>query len=83
MLFTNHTQIYEPGSREYVACTFPVPTDPVLNVGDILYLGSGKRRVRVTEVEYVLNLEKAPDPFQAPRASLAGRNVYTAEAPLG
>ena len=55
----------------------------MLNVGDILYLGSGKRRVRVTEVEYVLNLEKAPDQFQAPRALLAGRNVYTAEAPLG
>lgn len=83
MLFTNHTQVYEPGSREYVACTFPVPTDPVLNVGDILYLGSAKRRVRVAEVEYVLNLEKASDLLQAPRASLAGRNVYTAEAPLG
>ena len=83
MLFTNHTQVYEPGSREYVAWTFPVPTDPVLNVGDILYLGSGKRRVRVTEVEYVLNLEKASAPLQAPRALLAGRNVYTAEAPLG
>lgn len=60
-----------------------MPTDPVLNVGDILYLGSGKRRVRVTEVEYVLNLEKASAPLQAPRALLAGRNVYTAEAPLG
>ena len=83
MPYTNHTKVYEPGSREYVACTFPVPTDPVLNVGDILYLGSGKKRVRITEVEYVLNLEKAPDRLQAPRALLAGRNVYTAEAPLG
>lgn len=83
MTHTNPTQIFEPGSREFVACTFPVPTDPVLNVGDILYLGSGKRRVRVTSVEYILNLAKEPDRNQVPRASLASRCVYTAEAPLG
>lgn len=83
MLFSNQTHVFKPGSRQEVACTFPVPTDPVLNVGDILYLGSTKLRVRVTEVEYVLNLEEASDPLQSPRALLAGRSVYTAEAPLG
>lgn len=81
MTYTANTQVFEPDSREYVACTFPVPTDPVLNVGDILYLGSAKKRVRVASVEYVVNLDKAPDRHQVPRASLASRCVYTAAAP--
>lgn len=82
MPYSVNTQVFEPGSRSEVACTFPVATDPVLNVGDVLYLGSGTRRVRVTQVEYILNLTKDPQARQAPRAELAGRCVYTAEAPL-
>lgn len=82
MSYSVGTQIFEPGSRSELACTFPVATDPVLNVGDFMFLGSAKARVRVTEVAYVVNLTKDPEHLQAPRAALASRLVYTDAAPL-
>ena len=83
MTYSVGTQIFAPGSRSELACTFPVATDPVLNVGDFLFLGSAKARVRVTEVAYVVNLTQDEAGLQAPHAALASRLVYTDEAPLG
>lgn len=82
MSYSVGTQIFAPGSRSELVCTFPVATDPVLNVGDFMFLGSANLRVRVTEVAYLVNLTKDPTNSEVPRGDLASRLVYTAAAPL-
>lgn len=72
------TTILEPGDRTLSAAVLPSATEPVLNVGDILYVGSGTRRLRVTGVEYILNVEKSD---QGPLGLLAGRQILTELAP--
>lgn len=74
-----HTTIFEPGSRSEAAAALPSATEPAFQPGDVLYVGSGTRRLRVTGVEYVLNVTQTQT---GPRGALAGRMVLTEEAPL-
>lgn len=73
------TQIFEPGTRELVAAVLPSASEPPFQVGDVLYVGSGSKRLRVVAVEYVLTVSQSPT---GQLGEVAGRSVYTEAAPL-
>lgn len=72
------TTVFEPGSRSEVAVALPSASEPAFQVGDVLYIGSGQKRVRVTGVEYVLNVTKTAT---GPHGAVAGRMVLTESFP--
>lgn len=72
------TTIFEPGSQTDCAAFLPSATEPAFQVGDVLYVGSGTRRLRITGVEYVLMTTRSPT---GPTGDVAGRMIHTEDAP--
>ena len=72
------TTIFEPGSQTDFAAFLSSATEPVFQVGDVIYVGSGSRRLRVKSVEYVLMVTRSPT---GPNGDVAGRMIHTQEAP--